>query len=475
MIVEIPLSKFLNNQYRYCYDVYELIINIIDFWEQHKKCITLFYKVNFEKPNVVFNMSMLTNQNNIIHSTMSNWRFKIDINKFELFESKKFIKNLKERINIYAFVVVGVTITKKQSMSPEISKIYLYLKKLFDNEKTRILFEQDQKDHAIDLMKNTKPLYISLYNLFQKKLTKLRRYLNDVLNKDWIKLSILFIDASILFVFKKGGKLRLCVNYKNLNAIIIKNCHSLSFITETLNRLCEVKRFTKLNLKNVYYRIRIKKNDEWKTAFRTRYEHFEYQIMSFDLTNAPITFQIYINKALRGLVDVICVIYLNDILIFNEDSTKHRRHVQQVLERLRDFELYVNLKKCEFDIEEIEFLNFIVFTKGIRMNSKRIQMIKKWSKLKTYREVQIFLRFVNFYKRFIYCYSKITALLISLLKNSENKKKKNSFEWSNEAEQAFRQLKNIFMSIFFLTHYDFLKRNRVETDVFNFAVASIFS
>ena len=99
--------------------------------------------------------------------------------------------------------------------------------------------------------------------------------------------------------------------------------------------------------------------------------------MSFDLTNASITFQIYINKALRGLVDVICVIYLNDILIFNEDSAKHRRHVQQVLERLRDFKLYVNLKKSEFDIEKIEFLNFIIFTKEIRMNSKRIQMIKK--------------------------------------------------------------------------------------------------
>ena len=99
--------------------------------------------------------------------------------------------------------------------------------------------------------------------------------------------------------------------------------------------------------------------------------------MSFELTNASTIFQIYINKALRELVNVICVIYLNDILIFNEDSTNHRRHVQQVLERLRDFELYVNLKKCEFDIEKIEFLDFIVFTKEIRMNSKRIQMIKK--------------------------------------------------------------------------------------------------
>ena len=111
--------------------------------------------------------------------------------------------------------------------------------------------------------------------------------------------------------------------------------------------------------------------------FRTRYEHFEYQVMSFDLTNVSIIFQIYINKTLRELVNIICVIYLNNILIFNEDLTKYRRHVQYVLERLRDFELYVNLKNCEFNIEEIKFLNFIIFTKRIQMNSKRIQTIKK--------------------------------------------------------------------------------------------------
>ena len=143
---------------------------------------------------------------------------------------------------------------------------------MFDNEKAKVLPEQSSRDHIIDLMKNTKLSYISLYNLSQKKLTELRRYLNNVLNKNWIKFSVSLVNISIFFVFKKGGVLRLCVNYKNLNAIIIKNCHLLSLITETLNRLYEVKRFIKLDLKNVYHRIRIKRSDEWKTTFRTRYE-----------------------------------------------------------------------------------------------------------------------------------------------------------------------------------------------------------
>ena len=94
--------------------------------------------------------------------------------------------------------------------------------------------------------------------------------------------------------------------------------------------------------------------------------------MSFELTNASIIFQIYINKILKELINVIYIIYLNDILIFNEDSTKHRLHVQQILERLKNYELYINLKKCEFDINEIDFLNFIVFTKEMQMNSKQI-------------------------------------------------------------------------------------------------------
>ena len=143
MYVDLPLSKFLNNQSRYCYDVYELIYNIINFWRQHKECITLFYEIDFEDSNIIFDMSMLTNQNIIIHSTTSSWRFKIDIKKFELFEFKKFIKNLKKQVNIYVLVVVNVITMTKKFKSSEILKDYLYLKELFDNEKAKVLPEQD--------------------------------------------------------------------------------------------------------------------------------------------------------------------------------------------------------------------------------------------------------------------------------------------------------------------------------------------
>ena len=186
-----------------------------------------------------------------------------------------------------------------------------------------MLFEQKNNYHAINLIKDQKFSFIILYNFFQKKLTKLRRYLKNALIKGWIKHFVSFVSASILFVFKKNNKLRLCVNYWKFNAITIKNRYSLFLITKILNRFNDVKRFIKLNFKNIYYRIRIKIDDKWKTTFRTRYKYFKYQIMFFDLINVLTIFQVYINKVLRDFIDITCVVYLNNILIYSSESTKH--------------------------------------------------------------------------------------------------------------------------------------------------------
>ena len=139
-----------------------------------------------------------------------------------------------------------------------------------------MLFKQHDENHVIDLIKNKKSSFMLLYNLSQNKLAKFRRYFNDVLIKEWIKHSISSTKVLIFFVFKKNKRLCLCVDYRNLNAVIVKNRYSLSLITKTLNRLNDFKRFIKLDFKNVYHKIRIKRDDEWKTTFRTRYEHFEY-------------------------------------------------------------------------------------------------------------------------------------------------------------------------------------------------------
>ena len=149
------------------------------------------------------------------------------------------------------------------------------------------------------------------------------------------------------------------------------------FITQVLNELFDCAYFFKLNFKNTYYRIQIRENDKRKTTFRIRYEHFKYMIMSFELTNASVIFQIYINKTLIDIVDIFYVIYFDDILIFSKNRITHVNHVKKVLRRLKKFDLYVNLKKCEFFVKKIEYLNFIMHVDDIKMSFRRINIIRK--------------------------------------------------------------------------------------------------
>ncbi len=153
-------------------------------------------------------------------------------------------------------------------------------------------------------------------------------------------------------------------------------------------------------------------------------------IMSFKLTNASATFQAYINWALTELVNVFCVIYLNDILIYFSFLEEHQSHVKQILKQLWQFKLYANLKKCAFHTIQMKFLKFIIFITDVLMNQQQIKIIKKWSVSRSYYEIQIFLEFANFYHHFIQKYFKITASLTGLLKDSKNDKKTDVFEWS---------------------------------------------
>jgi hypothetical protein len=159
----------------------------------------------------------------------------------------------------------------------------------------------------------------------------LREYLDTALKKGWIRASKSLSAVPILFVPKKDEGDRLCVDYRSLNRVAIKNRYPLPLISELLDRLGHAKVFTKLDLRDAYHRLRIKEGDEWKTAFKTRYGLFEYMVMPFGLANAPTTFQAYIHKALGHLVDSICIVYLDDILIYSKDEKEHEKHVKMLL------------------------------------------------------------------------------------------------------------------------------------------------
>ncbi|EDN10244.1 hypothetical protein HCAG_06047 [Histoplasma mississippiense (nom. inval.)] len=203
--------------------------------------------------------------------------------------------------------------------------------------------EHAPHDHAIDLKPGKEPPYRPIYNLSPQELSVLREYIEKALEKNWIRPSKSPAGAPVLFAPKKDGTLRLCVDYRGLNEITVKNRYPLPLISEILDRLAGAKIYTQLDLRDAYHRIRIRAGDEWKTAFRTRYGHFEYLVLPFGLTNAPATFQSYINKALSDILDVYCVAYLDDIVIYSNTLDEHVAHVKNVLERLRRWRLYVKL------------------------------------------------------------------------------------------------------------------------------------
>ena len=280
-------------------------------------------------------------------------------------------------------------------------------------ENTRI------NEHAIKLKKGKQPLFGLIYSLGPVELEILKTYIKTNLANGFIRPSKSPAGAPILFDRKPDGSLRLCVDYRGLNNITIKNRYPLPLIGESLDRLGRAKRFTQLDLTNAYYRMRIREGDKWKTAFRTRYGHFKYQVMPFGFFNAPATFQGYVNKILAEKLDVFVIVYLDNILIYTEDPGQpYVNAVCWVLDQLRKYSLFANLKKCRFHQDEIRFLGYVVSSKGISMEAEKIEVVKEWPEPKLVRDIQVFLGFANFYWQFIQGFNKIAALLISMLKTT---------------------------------------------------------
>ncbi|KAL2104482.1 hypothetical protein VUR80DRAFT_423 [Thermomyces stellatus] len=329
--------------------------------------------------------------------------------------------------------------------------------------------------HHIELEPGKQPPYGPIYPLSQKELQTLREYIEENLRLGRIRHSTSSAASPILFVPKKDGGLRLCVDYRALNKITLKNRYPLPLITEILDRTQGSYYFSKIDIKDAYYRIRIAEGDEWKTAFRTRYGLFEYTVMPFGLTNAPATFQHYISTALSDLLDSCCIVYLDDILIFSKDRDTHTSDLHNVLERLRAAGLYAKPSKCEFYQHQVEFLGYILSPDGVSMDPKRIETVESWPIPQSYHDIQVFLGFCNFYRRFIEKYAKVSRPLSDLLKGSKNGKKPGPVQLNNEAMKAFHDLKAKFTTAPLLRHFDPKKRTRVETDASKFAVAAVLS
>lgn len=324
-------------------------------------------------------------------------------------------------------------------------------------------------DHPVDVEEGKEIPTSRIYPLSASELEVLADYIETNLKSGFIRESQSPVGAPILFVKKKDGSLRLCVDYRGLNSFTIKNKYPLPLINETLDRLIGARYFTKIDLRNGYHQLRIREGDEWKTAFRTRYGHYEYNVMPFGLTNAPASFQSLINNTLCPFLDRFVVAYLDDILIYSETLEEHQDHVRQVLAKMREAKLYAKAEKCSFHSDQVEYLGFITGSHGVSMDASKVKAIREWPQPTTVKEVQSFLGFANFYRRFIKNYSSIASPLTRLTR------KDTPFEMDDKAIAAFQSLKDAFEGEQILRHFDPSLPLELETDASDFALGAVLS
>lgn len=290
-------------------------------------------------------------------------------------------------------------------------------------------------DHRIELTPGSSPPSRPTFRLSAPEMEELKKQLAELVKAGFIQPSKSPFGAPILFVKKKDGTMRMCVDYRALNNITIKNAYPLPRVDELFDRLQGAQYFSKIDLRSGYHQIRISPEDVPKTAFRTRYGHFEFLVLPFGLTNAPGTFMHLMHQTFREFLDEFVLVFLDDILIFSKTLEEHERHVTAVLQKLRDSKLYAKESKCEFFKTEVEFLGHHVGRNGVRMMDDKIEAINAWPTPTKVTDVRSFLGTAGYYRKFIRDFSRVAAPLSNL--THDNVK----FVWSTAEQDAFEQLK----------------------------------
>ncbi len=246
------------------------------------------------------------------------------------------------------------------------------------------------------------------------KLQKVKKYLNENLFKEFITSSKASYSSFVLFALKANEDLRFCVNYRKLNAIIKRNRYSLSLINEMINKIVGCRHLTWLDIISTFNKLQMHSDSENYTIFIIALEAYKSKMLSFKLINDSVLFQQYMNDVLWDFLNDFCQVYLDDILIYSKTQREHQQHVKMILNHLWEADLQMNIRKCEFNVEEIVFLEVIVSEQDLCMNSIKVKVIVNWTTSINLKEVQSFVKFVNFYRRFIKNFSKLVKSFTQL-------------------------------------------------------------
>jgi hypothetical protein len=288
---------------------------------------------------------------------------------------------------------------------------------------------------AIELQPGTTPISKRPYRMPPAELAELKKQLQELLDKGFIRPSTSPWGCPALFVKKKDESLRLCIDYCTLNVVTIKNKYPLPRIDVLFDQLVRAKVFSKIDLRSGYHQIKIRASDILKTAFSTRYGLYEFLVMSFGLTNAPAYFMYLMNSIFMPELDKFVVVSIDDILMYSKNEEEHAGHLHVVLQRLREHHLYAKLSKCDFWLKEIKFLGHTISQEGIAVDPDKVQEVMNWKPPTTVRQIQSFLGLAGYYRRFILDFSRIAKPITELLK------KETKFVWSQKCEDAFHALR----------------------------------
>lgn len=323
---------------------------------------------------------------------------------------------------------------------PELHQVIMDHRSTFRNELPPNLPPERECDHKIELETGARPIMGPIYPMSLKENDEIKAQTDKLKELGLIRDSKSPYGSPVLLVKKADGSQRLCVDYRALNKVTIKNRYPLPRIRELLDRLQGCSVFTKLDLASGYHQIRIAKEDVEKTAFRTRYGHFEFLVMPFGLTNAPATFQALMNKIFHQEIDQFVVVYLDDILIYSKNMDEHRTHLARVLQVLQEHQLYAKWKKCSFAQPAISYLGHVIDKEGIHTDPDKIRVVRDWKAPKNAQGVRSFLGLANFFRRFIQGFADLAHPLYELTK------KKATFVWQTVHEEAFEKLKKALIS-----------------------------
>nr|GEU64737.1 putative reverse transcriptase domain-containing protein [Tanacetum cinerariifolium] len=292
-----------------------------------------------------------------------------------------------------------------------------------------------QVEFKIKLIPGAAPIVCTPYRLAPSELKELSDQLKELSEKGFIRLSSSPWGAPVLFVKNNDGSFRMCIDYKELNKLTVKNWYPLPRIDDLFDQLQGSSVYSKIDMWSGYYQLRIREEDIPITAFRTRYGHFVFQVMSFVLTNSPAVFMDLMKLVCKPYLDKFMIVFIDDILIYSNNKEEHEEHLKTILELLKNEKLYAKFSKCYFWLESVYFLGHVIDSDGVHVDPTKVEAIQNWSAPTTPTEVRQFLGLADYYWRFIEGFSLVSKPLFKL--TQKNKK----YEWGMEEEEAFQTLK----------------------------------